>query len=310
MEESSWHSYPSPKALGHAMCRDVLEGEIWIQEKIDGSQFSFGSFDGELRIRSRGKVMDLDAPVDNLFEAGVKTVLELFDKGLLNDGWMYSGEYLKKPKHNTLAYDKVPPGHIALFDIRIGMEQYLHPRAVLIEAERLGIGHVDLLWHGPGSEVDKTLIDGLMDHPSSLGGDFKIEGIVIKNYNRFSSDGKAQMAKVVSEKFKEKHQGEWKKTAPGGKDILDTLRATYRTEARWRKAVQHMAEAGTLAGEPKDIGPLIKEVLRDLQNDSEDEIKAILYRWAMPHIGKAAVAGFPQWYKTELMNQQFKKEPV
>ena len=308
MKESSWHSYPSPKALGHAMCRDVLEGDVWIQEKIDGSQFSFGSFDDELRIRSRGRVMDLDAPVDNLFEAGVKTVRALFERRFLKDGWMYSGEYLKKPKHNTLTYDKIPPGHIALFDVRVGMEQYLDPRAVIIESERLGLGYVDLLWHGPGSDVDKTLIDGLMDHPSSLGGDFKIEGIVIKNYNRFSADGKAQMAKVVSEKFKEKHKGEWKKTAPGGKDILDTLRATYRTEARWRKAVQHLMEEGAIGGEPRDIGPLIKEIVRDLRIDSGDEIKTILYRWAMPQIERAAVAGFPQWYKNELMNQQFETE--
>lgn len=36
----SWHSYPSIYALGHRAIVDLLKGPVFIEEKIDGSQFS------------------------------------------------------------------------------------------------------------------------------------------------------------------------------------------------------------------------------------------------------------------------------
>lgn len=38
----SWHSYPSIYNLGHRYIADLLTVPVIVEEKIDGSQFSFG----------------------------------------------------------------------------------------------------------------------------------------------------------------------------------------------------------------------------------------------------------------------------
>ena len=36
------HSYPDVYELGHKIVSDVLNGHVLVQEKVDGSQISFG----------------------------------------------------------------------------------------------------------------------------------------------------------------------------------------------------------------------------------------------------------------------------
>ena len=65
MMEYSWNSYPKVYALGHPATKDIFSGEVLVEEKIDGSQFSFGVIDGVLRTRSKsceppdGRMFDL-----------------------------------------------------------------------------------------------------------------------------------------------------------------------------------------------------------------------------------------------------------
>ena len=59
---NSWHSYPSIYNIGHRYVVDLLNEPVLIEEKIDGSQFSFGVFDGELKCRSKGAQLNLVAP--------------------------------------------------------------------------------------------------------------------------------------------------------------------------------------------------------------------------------------------------------
>jgi len=95
---SSWHSYPKIYALGHREVKDIFSSEVIIQEKIDGSQISFGIFDGELKIKSKSKELVLDAP-DKMFIKAVNIINDIKDR--LHDGWTYRGEYLVKPKQNS-----------------------------------------------------------------------------------------------------------------------------------------------------------------------------------------------------------------
>ena len=60
-----------------------------MEEKVDGSQFSFGRFDGELRVRSKGKEMVVDAP-EKMFQRAVDQAKFL----PLTDGWTYRGRGL------------------------------------------------------------------------------------------------------------------------------------------------------------------------------------------------------------------------
>lgn len=290
----SWHSYPKVYALGHAALKELFNGNVVCEEKVDGSQFSFGRFSGELRCKSHHKELVLDAA--GMFEQGVDYVSTLN----LRDGWTYRGEYLQKPKHNTIKYGRVPKGHVVLFDVNTGHEQYLSRGMKECEAERLGIECV------PAFILTTQNIDCLKSllKSTSFLGDSLIEGIVIKNYERFGTDGKCLMGKFVSEKFKEAHKEAWKQSNPCNVDILQLLTAKYRNENRWKKAVGHLRDSGALSGEPKDIGPLLNRAKTDICEECADEIKEALWHWAKDKICRGAVAGIAEWYKEQLLQNQ------
>lgn len=299
---NSWHSYPSIFAVGHAATAHLFDGDVIVEEKVDGSQFSFGVDEsGELHVRSKGAVMIPDAP-EKMFQRAVDSVRERLE--LLTQGWTYRGEYLCKPKHNTLPYERVPVGNIIIFDVSTGMESYLAAEDKRVEAERIGLECVPILFQGRVATVNA--FRELLELTSVLGGN-KIEGVVVKPaaYDVFAPDKKVLMAKFVSEAFKESHKGAWKESNPNKGDIIEKLKDTYHSTARWHKAKQHLAESGQLEQSPRDIPLLLKEVGVDIHKECADEIKELLFKWAWPQINRAATCGLPEWYKEELLKGQF-----
>jgi hypothetical protein len=307
---TSYHSYTKIHALGHHAITELFLEEVILEEKVDGSQFSFGVFDfgegPELRARSKGAQINLIAP-EKLFIKAVETILKLQPN--LKLGWTYRAEYLSKPKHHTRAYGRVPKDHLIIFDISPSYEQYLSPEEKKAEADRIGLECVPCFFRGKIDNYD--VFRKLVDETMSVLGEEKIEGVVVKNYNRFGSDGKAMMGKFVSEEFKEKHGVEWKESNPKQGDILQKLIMSYQTPARWSKAVMHLEERGELENAPKDIGKLIKEVHKDLTEEEakgpNSPIAEALLKWALPKILRGATAGLPEWYKEELAKRQFAK---
>lgn len=294
----SINSYPSIYALGHNAIGDILDGNVVVEEKIDGSQFSFSVVNGELLCRSKGQQIVVGAE-DNMFQRAVATAQEL--KPLLTEGWVYRCEYLQKPKHNTLAYERTPRRHLILFDVMIGEEEYLFPARKHEEAKRIGLEVVPLLYRGFVQSLD--MVKELLHTPSILGG--KIEGVVIKNYHVFTKEKKIAIAKFVSDDFKEQHATEWKKSNPTQSDIVQRIIETYRHEGRWVKAVQHLRDNGDLKESLRDIAGLIREVPADVQKECEEEIKQILWSHFWPQIKRGITAGLPEWYKTVLASSAF-----
>ncbi len=288
-------AYSSPLNLGHKHLHALFDGPVIIQEKVDGSQFSFGVQDGELFCRSRRQMIDLEAP--GMFAAGVATVSELALDGILVEGWTYRGEYLSKPKHNTLPYERVPEGNIILFDIDQGYEDYMPHDEAESEAESMVMEYVPTWSFGRAPTIDE--IRTWAGEDSILGG--PREGIVIKNYAQLGGDHKTLMGKYVNETFKESHTSDWKKRNPGKADMMVRLVETYKTDARWEKAVQHLAEQGVLQEAPQDIGPLLREIHVDVLNECEDEIKEILFAHYWKDLRRQLTGGFPEWYKNRLM---------
>lgn len=295
------HSYTSIYNMGHRMAADLLKGPVYVQEKVDGSQISFGVINGELVMRSKGAPITIEAP-QKMFSAAVETCLRL--KPVLHEGWTYRGEYLAKPKHNALAYDRVPKDHIILFDINTGEESYLSCSAVEVEAERLGLEVVPCFFIGI---VDShETFRSFLEYSSILGGQ-KIEGVVVKpvNYDLWGPDKKCIMGKFVSEAFREIHAGEWKAANPTNNDIMAIVAAKYATPARWQKAVIHLREKELITDSPKDIGLLIKEAIADTLKECEEDIKRDLWEYAWSRISRQLTSGLPQWYKDELLKRQF-----
>ena len=133
------HSYPTVFQIGHKAIIDIFKSPVLAEEKIDGSQFSFGVIDGVLECRSKGKQLILDAP-EKMFERAVATSREL--EPLLHPGWVYRAEYLEKPHHNALNYGRIPHKHLILFDVLTSEgETYLTRPEKVAEAltDRVGV---------------------------------------------------------------------------------------------------------------------------------------------------------------------------
>jgi len=304
MEGSSWTSYPKIYALGHAAIDGIFSEDVLIEEKIDGSQFSAGVFDGELRCRSKGAVLNIIAP-EALF---IKAVAEMQKAAcLMKDGWTYRFEYLAKPKHNTLAYNRHPSNYLIGLDINTGHERYLPYGEKVAEFDRIGFETTPRLHEG---KVDSPeFVRELLGRESCLGGQ-KIEGVVVKNYQRFSKDGKAMLGKFVSEEFKETHSKTWREENPGQNDVIQRIIEEYTTPARWNKAVFRLRDEGKLEGSPRDIGLLMKEVPDDVLAECRTEIMERLFKYGWEKIRRGIVKGLPQHYKEQLLKQSFETVEV
>ena len=291
--DTSWHSYPKIDSLSSYDSVYLFDGPVVVQEKVDGSQFSFGVHDGKLVCRSKGQEIDLDSP--GMFSKGVETVKGL---GGLVDGWTYRCEYLQKPKHNVIAYDRIPNGHIVLFDIETDHNQFMSDQNRIAEiASNHDIEPVPVFHDGP--VLDPENLRTFLEVPSVLGG-HNVEGIVIKNYAKRDKEGKLLVRKWVSPEFKEKMTNRAAKPLHFREGIITELVNVYKVEPRWQKAIQHLRERGELKESAADIGPLIKEIQSDLWEEESTRITQALAEWARPEICKGVIDGFALWYKEKL----------
>lgn len=290
-------SYNEIFHVSHKAISEIWDEPVEIQEKCDGSQISFMvDEDGELLIRSKGQQLYEDNPGSKMFFEGIQSIKER--KPLLVPGYIYRGEYLRVAKHNTIRYSRIPTDHIIIFDIQIAMGEFASPDQRKELAASLGYEVVPTFYNGVWGH-DLVDLKEFLELDSVLGGS-KIEGVVVKCYTKFYG-GKPMMGKLVSDAFKEKNDKEWKKSNPGKKDKVEELIDMYRTEARWRKAIQHLRDSGSLDNSPRDIGPLLKEVATDVKKEEEDAIKDLLFQWAWPQISRGITRGLPDFYKDYLL---------
>jgi hypothetical protein len=298
--------YPKILPLGHRIISKMWDGEVELTEKVDGSQFRFGKIDGSTKCGTKRTRLNMDEP-DHLFRPAVAHVQSI--KHLLPEDIFFFGETLARPKHNTLRYETVPKNNIALF---AGMNPVTKEMISYEElghwAEQLDVDVVPLLYQGPC--VGPDLVIKMLTRESYLGGP-KIEGVVAKNYNHQAliDDNHYYpylVGKYVSEEFKEKHQKDFK--AGTRKQTLLEYFKSFGTEARWRKAIQHLRDDGKLTGEPKDIGPLIKELTDDFIKEEREHIKERLWMEYSKQATHYVIKGFPEWYKEQLLKGEFNVE--
>ena len=117
-------AYPKIFHLGRPETADIFQGPFIIEEKLDGSQFSFGTDgDGRIHCRSKGALIDREAP-PKMFREAVDYVQRVVDDriGLHGPHYQFFCEYLQRPKHNSLTYNRVPKNNLALFAVRMGHE--------------------------------------------------------------------------------------------------------------------------------------------------------------------------------------------
>lgn len=293
-------AYPKIFNLGVDYIKDIFNEEVEITEKVDGSQFGFGKIEGEVICRSKGKRQMPDQP-DKMFKTAVDYIMTIEEK--LPDNMFFYAEYLNKPKHNQIKYGRIPKNNLILFGARTKEGEILRDYSKY--AEMFDIELVPVLFKGKiNSPVE---LKELMKTISILG-EAEIEGIVVKNYDRKFLLGGQEIplmcGKFVSEKFKEvmcKPQKE-KSKAP---DKLQEFCESFKTEARWNKAVQHLKENGELENTPRDIGKLMREVNIDIESEEKENIKEFLWNLHKRLIFSSAIRGMAQWYKEKVVDQSF-----
>ncbi len=285
--------YSKVHQLYHREVHRMKGHQVVVQEKVDGSQISFGRKGGKLFVRSKNQMINTENP-DGMFANAVGV---LRDRPL-PDNYVFRGEYLKTPKHNVLDYGRIPKDHIIIYDIEFhdGSNHYLDVTAAVEMAHAYGFETVTNFGEFFFEEITPGTIEDLMKNKSILGGQL-IEGIVIKCYDLFDSRDKTLMCKYVRPEFKEMNSG---KRGKNRRDVIEEIGGRLATPARFEKAVQHLRDSNMLINEPKDIGVLMRELNKDFE-EHVDEIKNLLYANYRKDILRVANRGFAEWYKAKLL---------
>lgn len=269
----------------HARLHETVAGLVRVDEKIDGSQITFGVFDGRLLIRSKGRDMSNDEPA-GMFGAGLTAIRAVASR--LPHGVTFHGEYLQKPKHNVLAYERVPRNHVVLFDA-VSAGQFVDPSSLAGLCETVGAFEPVQHRYMHLSEVTPAAFQ-----TSQLGG--VPEGVVIKH------NGVA--AKLVSVQFHEVKEDKTTRTRPNPQaDLAVTLANKYCPPARYIKAVQRLKENGQWHGDKRDIGLLRREVSADLEGECGSEIRDWLYENTRKALLRQALSPLTEWYEQYLTNE-------
>jgi len=293
-------AFPKIFSIGTDYIRDIFNDEVEITEKVDGSQFSFGKVNGELYMRSKGCIQYKDKH-DKMFSLAVAYACSI--ESLIPDGMVFYCEYLKTERHNILKYGRVPKNNLIMFGASSISESFVPDFKQY--AELFGIESVPVIFKGKVNAADE--IFKLLETESILGG-CKVEGVVVKNYLKpFLLGGQPiplMSGKFVSEEFKESHKENWGKEY-STKGRWATFVDSFKTEARWSKSIQHLKESGTLENSPRDIGILLKEIQKDIEEEQKEDIKEFLWQENKREIFASATRGFPEWYKEKLLKDSF-----
>lgn len=285
-----------PEAVGYQ------EGNIIVEEKVDGSQI-------RIEINDKGEVSVGSHNVDNIhmgdssgFHQGIDNAEKIFNGTKASEGEVITvfGEYLSKPKQNTIAYARLPNHTIVIFDVIIN-GYYLDRESKERFAFTHGLECVPLLWKGDGKDFTDEIKEQLLKTPSFLGhqaGYDKIEGIVIKNYDKLFDpryrglDGEHMVVKIVNDSFKEKNKVE----NPNSSNKLNDFINSFSSEARWKKTVQHLREDNLLENHMKDLRLIIPGIVKDIEEEEKESIKEALFKIYMPKIKQACTRGVPEFY--------------
>ena len=302
--------YQKIRPLGHRALSQLWDGDVEITEKVDGSQYRFW-VEGKPGIvggatfhhgTKRTELHLVDGGVsDKLFNPVVRHMEEHGHK-LPSGVTGLFGETLCKPKHNTLKYNVVPKGHLALWGGYDGSnDRWLTWEQLRELAFQLMVDVVPLVGVLSNSEpLSLERLDALLDRESYLGGPH-IEGLVFKNYGHdlLIDDQYIPFlaGKFVSEKFKEQHVTNWSPRGDAIQDYIDS----FNNEMLWLKSIQRLRDEGSLDYSPKDISSLMKEIHKDVDDEHTDAIKDFFYRHYIKQIKRRAGQGVAEFYKRWLI---------
>jgi len=223
--------YPKIYSFYKDECLGILNGTVYVEEKIDGAQTSIWLDGDELRMGSRNN------DVTNDSFRGFTDYARSFNDGVFlrflkeNPSYILYGEWLVP---HSIHYPKERYNHFYLYDIFDTSTGKMLPELIFpLEVMRAPLLAV---LESPSIEMVRKFIGH-----SPLGA-AKGEGIVIKNFDFINKFGNSCHAKMVIENFKEVSTV---KIRHGGGDFEAHCCNLYVTQARVRK-IMHKIECGNM----------------------------------------------------------------
>ncbi len=278
-----------------------------VQEKIDGSNFSFKYHRDKEGLRTLPHTLQFTCgskPLVQTNDMFVKTCTVLNELSpIFNKWYVYHGEAVRCTKHNVAKYMRVPRHYFVCFDIYdnehkqwLGLDE-LEAECLRCDIECVKTIYVNCDNSTQPSVIMKNIIEQINKGNiiSQLGG--KPEGIVFKHPRLYSKGSySAVKRKMVTAEFKESAHTKQVKINNSADDFLAQLGLCFATGPRFAKANQHLEERGDLCAQPATNRRLI---IKELDADFDKEYKAeiMLYLWQeLGHIIKNnARIGITEW---------------
>ena len=300
-------SYGKVRPFNDPDLEGLLEEPCYIQEKIDGSQFSFTvTPENNLITRSRGAILNLQQP-QKLFLPAICTVKALYEANRLPTGLIFRGEAVSTPRHNKLDYQVVPPGNIVLYDVYDSQSnKELHNSEVAKWAKTFNLLYAPILktYENPKIDLSIEILKNLVTSTTScINPSVSVEGVVIKRCNSTFMDktGEIGRAKYVSEDFQEL-QNTKKSIA---ENQFTDLAPIFAPEPRKYKLIQRLKESGEWTGTMKDMAKMVPMLIEDVEQECMEELKNMVYLAVRKKVRQGIQTGLAQWYKEKLMEKAF-----
>lgn len=272
--------YPKILHIGAPLVSTIFNNEVEITEKVDGSQCRIELTEDSVMVGSKNQGIADHNMFEIAHDQGERIHKETDWRTLGSKVTLFC-EFLNKPNHNTIKYDRVPLNNLYLFGAMVGDTQDHMVTGGLIEmADHLEIDPPNVIICGMVESVGE--LNEFMTHQSYLGGSV-VEGVVIKNYNRTYDPlqvhsqeyiGYPMAAKYVRDDFTVSNAKQWNTLSR--KKGVDSLVDRFFIEARFRKTIQHLCEDGKIEYQKKDLQFLIPEFFDDLMDEKKDEMTRMI----------------------------------
>ena len=251
--------YMHIERLGHADVEGLLDGEVIVQEKLDGANATVAiePETGRLVIASRNSAVSVAGDPATGFRGLVEYVLWNDPLRVLAAAYIVRGEWLVPHSVKDYALDTYKLFYV--FDCqRYDTLEYVHPDEWRESAEALGCFCVPTIARLLNPTA--TQIAELSSGPSALGAP-KREGVIAKRYGFVNRFGRVTWGKVVGEDFQQRHKlsmGASRWDAPELRFVADVV-----TDGAVLKVVGKVSD---LHGEPADVRAM-EEVLGRLWHE-------------------------------------------
>lgn len=208
--------YQHVERIGHEDVEGLLDKEVYVQEKIDGTNLTVAIVGGCLVIASRNNTLSINGEPDHGFRGAVEYVLASKVPAFLaeNPDLILRGEWLVR---HALNYDADKMGKFYVFDVqrRIGERngevvlEYLDPIDYIPILEPYAIDYIKIQDRGIMTidrliELSQVPSDYITNATTTNPSTSIREGIVVKRIGFVNRFGRTVWGKIISREFEEK----------------------------------------------------------------------------------------------------------